>query len=261
MKFLGLEDSVTECPYLPDRVFTAENFIAPALGPNEIDALLRAGFRHFGTYYFRPVCGNCTRCVPLRVDVRRHHHTRSEKRVLRANRDLFTTVGPPVPNARAHSLYLMHQDRFERKSLGSYKQFTRSFFAPTFGNTQLSVFLEGVLVAVLHLDVTGTAVSAVYCYYDTGCSRRSLGTHAILAGLEYAKELGVSHYYLGYVVDGNRHMEYKARYRPNEVLTAGGWLSFCSASGEREHTAEYAAGFPGAEARSAAPYIRVLLTK
>ena len=229
------------------------------LSADEIDALLKAGFRHFGSYYFRPVCDDCGRCVPLRVDVRRHEPTRSENRVLRANRDLVTTVGAPVPDARAYSLYRMHQHRFEQKPSSSYKQFVKSFFTPTFGNTQLSVYLDDLLVSVLHLDVTGTSLSAVYCYYDTGCIRRSLGTFAILAGLRFAKELGVSRYYLGYIVEGNRHMEYKSRYRPNEILTAGGWLPFKSLSGYMENLTAYAAGFPGFEYRSTRPFKRILL--
>jgi leucyl-tRNA---protein transferase len=259
VKFLSLHDSVTQCPYLEGRVFTAENFIAPMLSADEIDALLKTGFRHFGSYYFRPVCEGCRRCVPIRVDVRRHQPTRSENRVLRTNRDLVTTVGAPAPDSRAYSLYRMHQHRFEERASSSYEQFVKSFFTPTFGNTQLSVYLDDLLVSVLHLDVTGTSLSAIYCYYDTGCFRRSLGTFSILAGLQFAKELGVSRYYLGYIVEGNHHMEYKSRYRPNEVLTAGGWLPFKSCSGHMENSAKYAEGFPGAEYRSTRPFVRVLL--
>ncbi len=258
MKYVRLPDSVTQCPYLPGRIFTAENFIAPLPGADEIDLLLKAGFRHFGSYYFRPVCDGCGRCVPLRVNVRKHQLSRSEKRVLRYNRDLSVTVGPPDPDSRAYSLYRMHQRRFERRSSSSYKQFVNTFFTPTFGNTRLSVYLDGLCVSVLHLDVTGTSSSAVYCYYDTQYVQRSLGTFSILAGLQYAKELGVSHYYLGYVVEGNTHMEYKSRYRPNEILTVSGWLPFKSLSGHTDNLAEYMAGFPGGEYRSNKPFTRIL---
>jgi len=111
------------------------------------------------------------------------------------------------------------------------------------------VYWKDLLVSVLHLDVTGTLISAVYCYYDTRLDYRSLGTYSILAGLHLAKEFGVSHYYLGYIVSGNRHMEYKARFRPNEILTKRGWLPWTAADGETVNRETYEYGFPGAEYR------------
>ena len=39
---------------------------------------------------------------------------------------------------------------------------------------------------------------------------------------ERAAELG--YVYLGYWVPGSRKMDYKARYRPIEVLKPGGWV-------------------------------------
>lgn len=253
-----MKDSVTPCPYLPDREFTAENFIAPALGPDEIDSLLEAGFRHFGSYYFRPVCSGCHRCVPLRVVVKEHANSRSERRMLRQNRDLVVDIGTPTPSRRAFELYQLHQERFERQSPSSYEQFVYAFHSPTFGNNQLSVYLEGTLVSVLHLDITGTSISAVYCYYDTALADRSLGTYSILTGLHLAERLGVARYYLGYLVSGNRHMEYKERFRPNEVLVADGWVSFKTAAGATGHPGQYEAGFPGAEFRARRPFSRIL---
>ena len=261
MKFLGLKDSVTTCPYLPERKFTAENFITHSLDADEIDRLLEAGFRHFGSYYFRPVCDNCGCCVPLRVDVRHHGDSRAERRTMRANRDLVTVFSDPAPSLRAFSLYRMHQQRFECSPSATYEQFVSSFFSPTFGNTQLSVFSDGLLVSVLHLDVTGTSVSAVYCYYDTGLSRRSLGTYTILTGLHFAAQLRVSRYYLGYVVRGNRHMEYKSRFKPNEILVRDGWVPFKSSAGETINLDKYVSGFPGAWYRSARPFPAILFDR
>ncbi len=258
MKYLSLKDSVTPCPYLPEREFTAENFIAPALGPVEMDRLLQAGFRHFGSYYFRPVCRKCRKCVPLRVDVRHHHESKSERRITNRNSDLTVFTGAPAPSFRAFSLYQMHQHRFERQPSTTYEQFVRSFFSPTFGNTQLSIFYSDLLVSVLHLDVTGTSVSAVYCYFDTGFGKRSLGTYSILAGLRLAVEMGVPHYYLGYVVAGNRHMAYKTRFKPNEILVSGGWLPYTTSSGDLENRGKYAEGFPGADYKSRRPFAAIL---
>ena len=124
---------------------------------------------------------------------------------------------------------------------------------------QLSIYEKQTLVSVLHIDVTGTSMSAVYCYYDTALSDRSLGTFSILSGLEYAKKLKVSYCYLGYAVKGNPHMAYKIRYRPNEILTGNGWVPFCDRGGEEHNGDMFAEGFPGIELRTSRPFAAILL--
>ena len=131
MKFLELEDNTTSCPYLADQSFTAENFLARSLSADETDRLLVRGFRHFGTYYFRPVCGDCNRCVPLRVRMSGYRPTRSAKRLFSANRDLVTTLGVPTPSKRSFDLYRKHQLRFEEQASVSYEHYVRSFFNST----------------------------------------------------------------------------------------------------------------------------------
>ena len=45
--------------------------------------------------------------------------------------------------------------------------------------------------------------------------------------IESARERGLPHVYLGYYVEGCRSLEYKARFRPNEVIgPQGQWESF-----------------------------------
>jgi Arginine-tRNA-protein transferase, C terminus len=63
---------------------------------------------------------------------------------------------------------------------------------------------------------------------DVGTERaRSLGTFNILSLLAAARERELPHVYLGYYVEGCRSMEYKRKFRPNEVLGAdGAWETF-----------------------------------
>jgi arginine-tRNA-protein transferase len=35
--------------------------------------------------------------------------------------------------------------------------------------------------------------------------------------------MGIEFYYLGYYIKDNRHMAYKANYKPNEILKDGDW--------------------------------------
>ena len=58
------------CPYLPGR---AERKIIVALGGGESDAfydnLSRIGFRRSHRFAYRPACGACAACVPVRIAV------------------------------------------------------------------------------------------------------------------------------------------------------------------------------------------------
>ena len=254
MKYLELPDAETPCPYIKGRMFTAENFLIPAPRADQLDYLLAFGFRHFGAYFFRPVCGSCKRCIPLRVRMSGYSPSRSSKRIVSKNKHFRITLGMPTPSKDTYAIYRKHQVRFERKGSDSYERYVESFFSATFGNTQISVFDDTKIVSVLHLDITGTVVSAVYCYFDTEYVRESLGTYTILRGLELSRNLGIHWFYLGYMVEENSHMSYKIRYRPNEILTAGGWMPYLEASGEKHNQKYFSEGFPGADYRVDHPF-------
>ena len=83
------------------------------------------------------------------------------------------------------------------------------------------------LIAVAYVDAWPQALSAIYCYYDPTEGARSLGTFNILSLLASARERGLPHVYLGTYVAGCRSLEYKRRFRPNEVLRPNGtWEAF-----------------------------------
>ena len=254
MKYLELPDAETPCPYIPGRAFTAENFLFPAPTADQLDYLLSVGFRHFGAYFFRPVCDSCMRCIPLRVRMSDYAPSRSAKRIISKNKHFRITLGMPTPSKETYALYRKHQARFERKGSDSYERYVESFFTATFGNTQISVFDDTKIISVLHLDITGTAVSAVYCYFDTEYVRESLGTFTIVGGLDLSCNLGIHWFYLGYMVEENSHMSYKIRYRPNEILTAAGWAPYVGASGEKHNQNYFSKGFPGADFRANHPF-------
>jgi arginine-tRNA-protein transferase len=85
---------------------------------------------------------------------------------------------------------------------------------------------EGRLLAACITDVTGDGLSMVYSFFDPKEQRRSLGTYMILRHIELAREMGLSYVYLGYWIEGSRKMQYKARFRPLELLGPGGWESY-----------------------------------
>ena len=68
------------------------------------------------------------------------------------------------------------------------------------------------------------------CFHSTvltACAALSPGTLSALREIEYCSDQGLPHYYLGYFVAGSPKMDYKARFRPNEILLReGAWVPF-----------------------------------
>ena len=82
----------------------------------------------------------------------------------------------------------------------------------------------GDLVACVLVDILGDGLSLVYSFYDPALARRSLGSFIILDHIRHADGLGLPFVYLGYWVEGSHKMDYKARFRPLELLRPNGWM-------------------------------------
>ncbi len=82
---------------------------------------------------------------------------------------------------------------------------------------------DGRLAAVMLADRLSDGLSAVYSYFDPDQPERSLGTYMVLDLIERAQSLGLPYAYLGYWISGSRKMDYKARFRPYELLRRDGW--------------------------------------
>ncbi|MDP0995588.1 hypothetical protein Q6250_30100, partial [Klebsiella pneumoniae] len=51
----------------------------------------------------------------------------------------------------------------------------------------------------------------------------SLGTYGVLWQIQQARELKLSHLYLGYWIEESPKMAYKAGFRPHQILKNGVW--------------------------------------
>ncbi len=223
------------CGYWPER--SARDLVLdpadPAL-PGLYAPALAMGFRRSGAHVYRPNCSSCKDCTPVRIAVDAFHPNRAQRRTLTRNADLRTSVRTAQRDEASFELYRRYVGArhagggMDDPSPADFDAFLRCDWSPTcFLELHAPVAGGGErLVAVAVTDVLGDSLSAVYTFYDPDLPARSLGTHAILAQVEYARRLGLAHVYLGFWLEGHPKMDYKRRFRPLEFLEGEHWRPF-----------------------------------
>ncbi|MFI4969389.1 MAG: arginyltransferase [Lysobacterales bacterium] len=215
------------CGYFGGR--TAQNIVidpsAPQL-PAIYDLAVQRGYRRAGGHVYHPQCGGCRACIACRVPVARFRPDRSQRRCLARNADLAVTLAAAGYTDEYFTLY--------RRYLGARhpgggmddarpEDFAR-FLYTAWSPTRFIEFRHGGrLLALAVTDFCAAGISAVYTFFDPECEDRGLGTFAILTQLRLAHEKSLAHVYLGFWIEGHPKMQYKARYRPLEVLHEGNW--------------------------------------
>lgn len=221
------------CPYLTGRV---ERKVFTHLVGHDARSLntqlSQGGFRRSQNIAYRPACDGCSACVSVRVPVNTFEMTRGFRRTLKANADIDATVVKSQATSEHYSLFRSYID--SRHSDGGMADMTvLDFSAMVDDNFVDSRLVEyrardvidpnGRLVGAVLIDILGDGISMIYSFYDPEEADRSLGTHMILDNIARVRRLGLPYLYLGYWVRGSRKMDYKARFLPQERLTAEGW--------------------------------------
>ena len=223
---LRVIESPRRCSYLPAERASLEYRGVASLDARTYSDLLSRGYRRFGHQLYRPACRSCSRCVSVRVLAGEFSPSRSQRRVLRRNRHI-RVVRRPVSISAEHLALFERYHRYmaahrgwpsESPSVESYEQ---SFLLGGGGLAYEWLFLDGdKLAGVSLMDETSEAISLVYSFHDPDWRPAGAGTFAILTQLAYARRRKLPYAYLGYWVDGNSSMSYKANFRPREILTA-----------------------------------------
>jgi len=215
------------CGYFGER--TAQNLVIDPASPHLAqiyDAALLRGYRRAGGHVYHPHCRRCQACVPARVDAAEFRPDRSQRRCLRRNADVETVLEPAGYSDEYFGLYARYLD--VRHAGGgmdnpAIEDFTRFLYTPWSPTRFVALRRRGRLLALAVTDFSSTGLSAVYTFFDPGEEARSLGTLAILTQIELARQRGIAHVYLGYWIAGHPKMDYKARFRPLELLGPHGW--------------------------------------
>ena len=191
---------------------------------------LRQGWRRFGPVIFRPECPSCRMCQSLRVPVTTFLPRESQRRAWNKNQGaVILRIDSPSVSAAKLDLFakfLQHGHEAKGWPADNGDQLGLMIANP-FPTEEWCYYLDDRLIAVGYVDALPEGLSAIYFYWDPAERHRSLGTYNVLSILASARERGLPHVYLGYYVEGCRSLDYKGRFRPNEVLGGyGSWEPF-----------------------------------
>jgi arginine-tRNA-protein transferase len=221
---------VTESNFLrqSQRVVN-EYFLADRVDAPVMDALWAQGWRHFGPYFFRYSStehhGERFHVTPLRIDLKDFVLSRSQRRVLKTNRDVQLVIRDASIDASKEELFERHKRRFKDNVPESLHDFMSD--EPSrrpCPNLEICVYRDGRLIAFSFLDIGLTATSAVYAAFEPEEHRRSLGILTMLAAIEHSRGLHCRYYYPGYAYREAGIYDYKKRFSALEVFDwHSGW--------------------------------------
>jgi leucyl-tRNA---protein transferase len=222
------------CPYLPGREERKVFAHLPLLdGAMVNDSLTQGGFRRSQNIAYRPACEQCSACISARIPVADYGFSRSERRALTRNEELRRHV--VEAEATVEQFDLLRRYLTARHPGGGMADMAWPDFVAMVEDTAVRTHLveyrapstdhgPGDLIACALVDRLGDGLSLVYSFYEPAMAKRSLGSFVILDHVVQARLAELAYVYLGYWVPGSSKMDYKARYRPIEVLKPGGWV-------------------------------------
>ena len=215
------------CGYYDDRI--SRNLVPDPNVPLNApiyNRLIQHGFRRSGAHTYRPHCNNCQACIACRIPVNEAIISRSQKRCLKANRDINLTVAKAE---YTDETFLLYQRYLNSRHVGGSmenpgKEDFQQFLFNDWCDTQFLEFrLDQKLIAVAVTDIVSNGISAVYSFFDPEMKQRSLGTFCILQQIEYAKTQQLDYVYLGYWIENHPKMHYKKNFKPLQLYLDERW--------------------------------------
>lgn len=216
------------CPYLPGRmerkIFTQ---LDPLTGPHLNNYLTHAGFRRSQNVIYRPACETCRECRSLRIRTEAFSPSKSFRRIKANNADLTMSVEEAFATEEQYNL--LHRYLISRHHGGGMSEmdFIRyeMMVEECSAETEIVEYRDSsnTLVAAVLIDRLQDGMSMVYSFFNPEEHKRSLGNLMILDQIKRCQQQDLPYLYLGYWVEGSPKMDYKARFRPCEILGAEGW--------------------------------------
>lgn len=212
------------CPYLQNRSWTTHAFRTELMPSSIYEELIDRGWRRSGDIFYRNACGGCAACIPLRIPAAEFKLSKSQRRVLRRNKDVRTTLLPAAYSRELYDLYRRYQDTRHPEDNETDTEDFKRFLCDSPVTTAVSLYrVDDRLIGAGWIDILPNSLSSVYFVFDPSERSRSLGSYSILQEVELCRRMGRAYYHLGFWVSGCHKMEYKSAFKPHEILRDGSW--------------------------------------
>jgi arginine-tRNA-protein transferase len=198
-----------------------------------MDLLWEAGFRHFGSHFFRYsiglLGGDYAEVLPLRIILAEFKASKSQRKTFRKNQDLTTIIRECFIDVEKENLFFIHAERFTENRPESIYTFL-SLEDPA--NTpcelkEICIYDGERLAAVSFLDIGENSSSSVYAMFHPDYSKRQLGIYTMLLEIEYSIQNNLQYLYPGYAYREASFYDYKKKFHPLEYFDwEGNWLPF-----------------------------------
>ena len=216
-----------DCPYeLPQTATFFQGMFGPV--PDHVmELFLAAGYRRNGPFLYAMRCKTCHGCVPIRLLTTEFLPSRSQKRVMRKNRDVKKSIKPVEASEENIALC----DKFLADRYPSHSNSGAAYYSGFFQNSIVSTVevrfrVEERLLGNGIIDVGGNWMNAVYFYFDPDEKKRSLGTFNILSMVDLCRQMEIDYLYLGYHIDQIPAMNYKRKFKPHHLYLDSKWHRF-----------------------------------
>lgn len=204
--------------------------------------LKQNGFCRYSELLYLYDCKNCQQCAPIRIPVSRFKPSKNQRAAWNKNQDIEVTLqkDPELFVSEERALLLREYDAYHNSSQPGYQKKTLDEAMQTLremnygygGTWNLEFRLNGRLIGVSVIDYTEdfdetiNATCSNYFYYEISeeVAKRSIGVFSILKELELCRELNIPYHYLGLYLIGDRKMNYKNSFEPNELFVNESWI-------------------------------------
>ena len=195
---------------------------------NEYEFLIKNGFRRSHNILYNQVCSNCNLCRSIRINVKKFTLSKSNKRILNKNKNLFLKKLSESPTEEQFLLfkkYLKFKHYDSEMNEMNFDDYCKMFNAPGIITKVYEYYYQDELVGCVISDYLEGALSMVYSFYSDSFLKNSFGKYIIIDHFRLAKEINKKYVYLGYWVEGSSKMDYKNSFNSSEVLIDNIWTS------------------------------------
>ena len=192
----------------------------------EYESLIKLGFRRSHNILYNQVCDSCNLCKSIRISCLNFKPSKSEKRVLKKNCNVFQKNLKAEPSLKQFKLFKKYlkfkHDKSEMNEM-NYNDYKKMMEAPGIETQIYEYYYQDELAACVISDFLDDAISMVYSFYSENFLKNSMGKFMIRDHFELANKLNKKYVYLGYWVEGCDKMDYKSKFNSSEILINNKW--------------------------------------